>query len=250
MKEKWSDLQWLTGFQRQPELGGCRSADPSRSPLEVWQCRVFRKRMSGGIIISQFGLPIPIPPPPPHQPPPLPQELERGQLCWVNLPYSHPYAEKGSASAFVPVVFPCDAVTRKKTCAQLCNCTNRKWRLWQGHLRSCCALFQTFVWNLILKRFCLLPEDSPCFFLYWQDTLLPHRLPIQMQCTHSLWLHDSDIFCKILFLVYLIISTFRLEDQSWELNISYLLCFSWNLKLFYVIKSQNINQIFFWLWQF
>ena len=91
--------------------------------------------------------PHPHPPPPPHQPPPLPQELERGQLCWVNLPYSHPYAEKGSASAFVPVVFPCDAVTRKKTCAQLCNCTNRKWRLWQGHLRSCCALFQTFEWK-------------------------------------------------------------------------------------------------------
>ena len=186
MKEKWSDLQWLTGFQRQPELGGCRSADPSRSPLEVLQCRVFRKRMSGGIMISQFGLPIPIPLPPPPPPPTASFTTRTGEGAAVlgQSPLFSSVCWKGVSVGICSSGIPLWRGDTKKTCAQLCNCTNRKWRLWHGHLRSCCALFQTFEWNLLLKRFCLLPEDSPCFFLYWQDTLLPHRLPIQMQCTH------------------------------------------------------------------
>ena len=146
MKEKWSDLQWLTGFQRQPELGGCRSADPSRSPLEVLQCRVFRKRMSGGIIISQFGLPIPIPPPPPPTAS-FTTRTGEGAAVLGQSPLFSSVCWKGVSVGICSSGIPLWRGDTKKTCAQLCNCTNRKWRLWQGHLRSCCALFQTFEWK-------------------------------------------------------------------------------------------------------
>ena len=171
-----------------------------RLPAAAW---TWRLPVSRPLTLSTWGLAMPslqekdvrwnndqpVRSPHPHPPPPPPTasfttRTGEGAAVLGQSPLFSSVCWKGVSVGICSSGIPLWRSDTKKTCAQLCNCTNRKWRLWHGHLRSCCALFQTFEWNLLLKRFCLLPEDSPCFFLYWQDTLLPHRLPIQMQCTH------------------------------------------------------------------